>query len=593
MDISSIFGNISEDDAVKAAFLKQAKQDFPHLMYDSIPIEWDENGKMKNASIASEMWGWQREVMYNLKPKETPYVISHLVNGMGKTYVITLSLALMLIDDHPSLSPGLMGIPGDIWLLTNTSLLKTEYPKIFFQSPALLGHKSIYDEKKEHVITNSRGETFVLTVKYTSEGILESISNKTNGKAIKFYSYSVNEQKLAGHNPISIFCDEFGDVTKSGNATGANRLTEGKMAEMLVRCGRNHLVGDNWVFCLFFTLTLGEAWVENLIEECRNGTACIPEMNRDRGLPDDFQNVHFIRAGETKSNPFINKSTISGALGFAKLAGIKGLEKRLTDISGDDPYIVFPRTCRPTVMSPERVQEIIKAAQCEPGWMLVESIDPGWRDKCAVIFALCHPLKGIYIIDEFYESGRTVPQVASVVKRIEHDTFLNMKVSKRFYDPNHIKKTTQESPVANYQLWRNSGLEGQAAYCSKDRAYDRMFELILKGLVHYYPTNCEGLARELRIHRKDKDGIPEASGANHSIDAMRHILNWFYDEYAKKIHLANPTPEAPISESRRNWLAQVAYYNQHVKPLQEESNGPKKIFGVTIQPLNTKNIRGF
>lgn len=595
MDLKSLLtGEPSANDIEKAAVIKYAKQNFPHLVYDLVPLEFDDKGNVKNKDTASAIWGWQRDIIYNLKPKETPFVISHLTNGMGKSYVIGLSLTLLLLEDHPALSKGFEGLKGDIWLITNSSLLKSEYIKIFFQSPGFLGEKSHYDKYKTKEVENSRGEKFVIKPTYSAEGALESIQNLTTGKNIKFYSYAINEQKLAGHNPLSIFCDEFGDVTKTGAATGANRLTWGKVAEMLVRCGRNHLVADNWVFCMFFTLTLGETWIENVLEECRNGTACIPELNVARGLPETFQNVMYVKAGDTRSNPFINKSTISAALGFAKLAGQEGsMDRRLIDASGEDPSIVFPRSCRPTKLSIEKVQGLLESSKGEPGWALVESIDPGWRDKCAIIFALCHPVKGIFILNEFYRSGYTVPKVAEVVKQIEYSFFGNRKVDMRLYDPNHIKKTTQESPVANYTLWRNSGLSGIAAKWSKDRAYDRMFELILRELVYYYPLNCEGLDKELKAHRKDQYGVPEAAGYNHSIDAMRHICNWYYELYAKKIHLANPIPTEEMSEGRRHYLAQVEYYNQFIKPELDKKKNNQSIMGVNVRPITLKGIRGF
>jgi hypothetical protein len=161
------------------------------------------------------------------------------------------------------------------------------------------------------------------------------------------------------------------------------------------------------------------------------------------------------------------------------------------------------------------MSSVIELSKKEPGWMFVETIDPGWRDKCAVLFALCHPVKGIFLLDEIYQSGLTVPKISSLVKSIEYHKFENRKVDKRMYDPNHIRKTTQESPVANYKLWKDSGLPGEPAFHSRDRSYDRMFELLSRGLIAYAPISCTGLDRELRVHRKDSSGVPEEKGSNH------------------------------------------------------------------------------
>lgn len=584
----------SDEDIEKEQVIKFAKQNFPWLMYDRVPIEFDDRGRIKNKHTASAIWGWQREVIYNLNPKETPIVISHLTNGSGKTFTITLSLSLLLIEDHPSLSKGFEGVKGDFWLLTNPSLIGTEYRKSFLQDPGLLGNEEDYKKDGHKIITNSKGQSFEIRLVKDDKGQVIGFKNVTTGKAIRMWSYSVNEQKLAGHNPLSIFCDEFGDKTTTSQASGANKLTWGKFEEMIVRCGRNHLAGDNWVFCLFFTLTLGEPWIEDLIDLAKEGRAVIPDLNKDRGLPEGHQSVHLVKGTKSSDNPFINKSTISMALGLGELLGkSEGLARRLISTDGDDPSIVFPRSCRPTQIDLDKANEIIRRSQSEPGWMFVESIDPGWSDKCAALMTLCHPIYGIYVLDEFYESGYTVPRVAAVIKHKEQSTFEGMKVHKRIYDPNHIKKTTQETAKANYTMWRDSGLPGVPCVWSRgDRSYDRMIELILKGLVYYYRPRCEGLDKELRTHRKDKNGIPNEKGNNHSIDCLRYICNWFYVDFAKKIHLANPRQEEEMSEAKRAYLAQIEYYNQFIKP-REDMKKANKLMGCSISGFDLKNLKGF
>ncbi len=591
-----LLGQVSENNIEKEKVIKMAKELMPHLMYDRIPIEFDDKGNIANKETASAIWGWQREVIYNLNPRETPVVISHLTNGSGKTYTVALSLSLLLLDDHPSLSPGFMGTKGEFWLLTNPSLLKTEYPKVFMKNECFLGKEDKYKIDGYCELLNSRGVSNKITLIKNSSGDLEGFKNETNGKSIRFWSYSVNEQKLAGHNPLSIFCDEFGDKTTTSQASGANKFTYGKFEEMILRCGRNHLVGNNWVFCMFFTLTLGEVWIEDLIDLAKDGKAIIPDLSRERGLPEDHQCVHLVKGTRPIDNPFINKSTAYAAIGFSTLLGKEdSMARRLISTDNDDPSLVFPKSCRPNKLKYDEVTELIRRSKSEPGWLFIEGIDPGWNDQCSILFALVHPVKGIYFLHEFYESGYTVPRVASVVKKIEHDFFENMKVHKRIYDPNHIKKRTQESPTANYSMWRDEGLPGVACHWSRgDRAYDRMLELILKGLVHYYPYNCKGLDKELRKHRKNQYGIPEEKSNNHSIDAMRYICNWFYEDFAKKIHLANPKQQEELTESQRNYLAQLSYYNNFVKNQEApQGSGKKKLMGCSISGLNLNNIKGF
>ena len=103
--------------------------------------------------------------------------------------------------------------------------------------------------------------------------------------------------------------------------------------------------------------------------------------------------------------------------------------------------------------------------------------------------------------------------------------------------------------------------------------------------------NCPGLDKELRTHKKDSNGIPEDKKNNHAIDALRHICNWFYAEYAKKIHL---TEEIIHTESpeQQQYLAQLNYYNQYIKkkPKDQENS---TLYGVTLYRPKLNNIRGF
>ena len=536
------------------------------------------------------------------------YLVDDLI-CTHNTYLIGLCLTLMLLDDHPSLSPGLMGVKGDIWLLTNSSLLKTEYPSNFLRSPGWLGKESDFNldqrdkdgnitcPKGYNDVIDSKGNLHRIRLLKDSSGALSGFKNETNGKAIKFWSYSVNEQKLAGQNPISIFCDEFGDKTTTSGATGANRFTKEKLYEMAVRCGRNHIVGDNWVFCMFFTLTLGEVWVEDMLDRIRNKEWYMPRLAATRKLPSDHNFAKLIQSQSTiESNPSINRSTIEAALDWAENLGDGDyMSRRLIAPDGDDPLLVFPKSTRPNKLTTGEVQDIIKRAETEAGWLFVQSIDPGWNDKCSVLFSLCHPLHGVYILHEFYESRKTVHQVANAVHFLEKEFFRNQKLHLRIFDPNHIRKTTQESPQANYLVWKNAGLPGTPCHwCKGSRDYDRMIELLIKGVVHYSPAHCKGLDRELRTHKKNLYGIPEERANNHSIDAMRYLCNWFYEDYGKKIHLANPTPPEELSEGQRIYQAQLAYYNMIMKDNSNKVKGEKnRIMGCTINPLNLKNVKSF
>jgi hypothetical protein len=557
----------AEEEEAKQYMLANLKKHYPNLFINTIPFIKDDKGKVINADRATELNEFQKRVVYGLKPETKPIVLGKLVNRLGKSYSICINLTLLILEDHPKLDH--RGIKGDYLLMTNGKLLRSEYPKVFFNSPGLLGQQSEYVEdftdatgkviaRNCHTILNSRGEKHVLRIVKDTDNQLDAIENLTTGKKIKFFSYGQNYQAVAGQSFLSAFLDEVGDDTKTDKAKGAHGLTLEKFQELLVRVGSSQQVEGNYIFMILFSLSLNQTWLDDLVELARDGRAIITELN------DKEQIIDLITGYTSKDNPYYNPQVFHLALGLSRLLGDKPgreMERRLLDTGLEDTAIVFPRNLRPTPIESLEVDKYIqrwKTSKHE--WMFVEAVDPGMRDKMGVLYALMHPVEGIVICREIYKERLPVETACAMIKHIQ-DTVFGEEPKHRWFDKYSIFKTSQEQPLAKASYWQKHLGKYPEKGVQPDRSYDRMFEIIGKNLVKYDKTHCEGFDLELRKHKNDPNtGLPKESDCNHLIDCFRIISNFFYDRYYKpyqlsetSVSLADLSPERQHYTMMRNW----------------------------------------
>lgn len=587
--------NPSEDAIVKEALLKEFRHSFPHLAIDRIPIEYDTEGKISNRSLATELNSFQREFFYDVNPLETGMVIANLPNRSGKSWLLAATLTLLLIDDHPTLR--FDGVKGDFWLLTNSSLLKTEYPKMFMKDPAFIGREEEFREEERDPVTgkviyqgfktlmDSKGVGHKIKKVINSENQLEGFVNLSTGKAIRFWSFGVNEQKLAGSSPLSVFCDEMGDKVTTSKASGANKFTLDKLGEILVRVGSDSRLEGKALIVLFFTLTLGEVWLENLLQLAKDGGGRCKFI----GVDGQDHQVRLVPKTPFTSfdNPYYNKTAGSFAYGLFKLLGHENImSQRLLDPSQEDSELVFPSARRPLALAPDEIIDYPKKYKSGAiGWKFIEAIDPGKADATACLMSLCHPVEGIIVTQEVYERRKTVPMLAQMIKAKETN-FFGKEPDERYFDKHYINKTSLENPTANIVYWNQCGLRGKNAV-AKDRSYDKMFELIALGLIKYDPKACPGLHNELRKH-KYVNGVPDHISHCDAVDALRYIANWYHDQYYNKIHVLQ---EKVLTEKERLYQEKYQEYlmamEQHKKDTLASSKGGATVMGRKIYGLKT------
>lgn len=583
-----------EEQQAKELMLKELKAHYPNLLIDRIPFIKDKDGTILNLDDATELGAFQKRVIYGINPSKKPVILGWLPNRLGKSMAIVINLTLLILDDHPKLDH--RGIKGDYLLMTNSKLLKTEYPKAFFSNPGFLGQFIEYNEdffdsagklvhKNCRVVLNSRGEKHYLRVIKDSEGQLEFIENLTTGKRIRFFSYSQNYQVIAGQSFLSAFLDEVGDDTKTDKAKGANALTIEKFQELLVRVGSQQVLKDNFIFMLLFSLTLNNMWLEDLVETAREGRIIIPEINPDE------QCVDLITGFTSKDNPYYNPRAFHLALGFSSFLGDKAkrdMERRLLDTGMEDTTLVFPKDKRPIAIKSEEIDKYIHRWRTSRNeWLFVEAVDPGMSDKMGVLFALLHPVEGIIICREIYQSRLPVEQACRMIRHIE-DTVFEDVPKHRWFDKHTIFKTSQEQDLAKASYWaKHLGRYPEKA-CQPDRSYDRMFELIGKGLIKYDISHCEGLEYEIRKHKNDpKTGLPKEADANHLIDCMRFIANAYYERFYKPYHKTTGAVElSDLDPKLRDYQLLRNYALKKLNSNSATKDG--KIFGYNLYNPYTK-----
>jgi hypothetical protein len=492
-------------------------------------------------------------------------IIANLPNRSGKSWLLAATLTLLLIDDHPTFK--FDGIKGDFWLLTNSSLLKTEYPKMFMKDPAFIGKEEEFKEEERDPVTN---KVIYKDFKTLMDSKGKGFVNLTTGKAIRFWSFGVNEQKLAGAAPISVFCDEMGDKVMGSKAAGANKFTLDKLGEILVRVGSDSRLEGKALIVMFFTLTLGEIWLENLLQLAKDGGG----RCKFSGVNGHEHQVRLVpdKPFTSFDNPYYNKTAGSFAWGLFKLLGHENImTQRLLDPTQEDSDLVFPSARSPVIMTPDEIVDYPKKFKSGAlGWKFIEAIDPGKADATACLMSLCHPVEGIIITQEVYERRKTVPQLAQMIKAKETN-FFGREPDERYFDKHYINKTSLENPTANITYWIQNGLNGKNAI-AKDRSYDKMFELIALGLIKYDAKACPGLHNELRKH-KYVSGIPDHISHCDAIDALRYIANWYHDQYYNKIHVLQ---EKVLSEKERIYQTKYQEYLESQRLYKQESAAAEK-----------------
>jgi hypothetical protein len=256
------------------------------------------------------------------------------------------------------------------------------------------------------------------------------------------------------------------------------------------------------------------------------------------------------------NNPYLNSETIDIAKRTYEILGRHDQIRIRQEGKGDeDPLLVFQEYARPKKITVSEVAAIQKRAKIEPGWEYFVGIDPGWADACAVNFFLAHPLEGLFLIGEIYGTKKTVEEMSLLIKEKEQLLGFPLGV-RRIFDPNYIKKTTQESEgKSNLRRWTQAGVYGIPCP-TRGRSYDSLFTLIKNDLLKYSEV-CVQFEEELQVHKKDEWGNPLEKDQNHSIDATRYVANYYHLHFFKKYHQPDEgSPYDNLPEWKKEYLMQ-------------------------------------
>lgn len=507
---------------VENALFAQFKRVSPLAAYDQIPIEYDENGTILNFEATTEATEFGK-MLLNLRPDLHEHIhLFNVSNGSGKSVALSYTLALFLTDTHPTVNH--KGIPAEYWLITNTHLLKTEYTKAFFQSPGILGRMDDVKSKAGSTILLPNGQSARIRAYWNGDGLLERIENVTNGKKILCFSFNQGDQTYAGQQPLVVCVDEMGEQAKKKNA--ANSFSENKWLEIINRVGRHAPHRGKWLILMCFTLVF-EDWLKKVMRRIKKEGMIIPSIHPTKSVARVVQ-------GKFK-NPYLNNETLDVARWNYQTLGREDQIRIRQEGQGDeDPFLVFQDFNRPQRISITETQQYLKRSKIEKGWEFWEGIDPGFSDKCAVLFFLSHPIEGLILLDEIYVSNHTVDEVARLIKAKEEQWEFPIEI-KRIFDPNYIKMTRMESEgLSNLKRWRKAGISGIPCPV-RGRSYDSLFTVIKKNLLKYSEI-CKNFENELESHRKDEWGIPLEKDYNHAIDACRYVVNYYYMSYFNKYH---------------------------------------------------------
>ena len=229
----------------------------------------------------------------------------------------------------------------------------------------------------------------------------------------------------------------------------------------------------------------------------------------------EFKSFHFT----TYDNPFIPPEEIDAA------------RKQMTEDAFAQEFLADFRKSEGLVYK-EFDREKHVFTDLPEGLTIVENIggvDFGYTHKAAVLNLGMDNADGIWVLDEYYESGRTDLEVAEYVAA--------KGFSRVYADP--------ESPAAIEEM-RRKDVNIRPVVKGKDsesHGIDRIRERLKANKLHVH-RSCVGLINEFETHSYKEDGTtPETTGED-ALDALRYPIFMLQPEPARKPYVF--VPDAPI-----------------------------------------------
>jgi phage terminase large subunit-like protein len=167
------------------------------------------------------------------------------------------------------------------------------------------------------------------------------------------------------------------------------------------------------------------------------------------------------------------------------------------------------------------------APELPPNSNVYVGIDPGMRNRAAVLFSYMQPDGSLYIFDELYEQGKTVADIAEMYHKIlaQYQVFPTWNV----IDPAARNKNHQTGR-SDQMEYMDHGINTIPGQNSVEAGINRVREKLQNGQLFIY-DNCTNLIRETTKYRwkepprTGEDGRPVPTKKDdHALDALRYIV---------------------------------------------------------------------
>lgn len=158
---------------------------------------------------------------------------------------------------------------------------------------------------------------------------------------------------------------------------------------------------------------------------------------------------------------------------------------------------------------------------------VIEGIDPGMRNRCAVLFSFITPDDTMYIFDELYLQGKTVQEVATEIHKL--NTMHQVLPIYTVIDPaarnkNHQTGRSDQMEYADHAILT---IPGQNAV---EAGINRVRERLQNKKLYIF-DNCTNLIKEFKRYRwreaprTGEDGKPIPMKVDdHALDCLRYIV---------------------------------------------------------------------
>jgi phage terminase large subunit-like protein len=162
-----------------------------------------------------------------------------------------------------------------------------------------------------------------------------------------------------------------------------------------------------------------------------------------------------------------------------------------------------------------------------PGLNVVVGIDPGIRNRCAVVWAALDSYDNMYVFEELYEQGRTIKEVSDLIKL----TNAKYQINPLYYviDPAARNKNNQTGR-SDQMEFSDHGIFTIAGQHAVEAGINRVKERLRKQRLYVF-SNCVNLVREFEKYRwreptrSGEDGKPQpVKTEDHAMDALRYLV---------------------------------------------------------------------